>query len=427
MSKYPSYVDGHLVDIDDKTDRLRIRPHQRMTWNQKGQIDSIERLPSTSSSQEDLPLIFPGFIDCHIHFPQTHIIGGYGIDLLDWLTRNVWPEECKFADEDYAREAARVFLRRMWSSGTTTALVFGSQFLQANEVLFAKAHEHQMCLLSGPTLQDRFTHTQLEFPPSTLKERCETLIEKWHGAGRIRFALTPRFAPSSTNELMNLCQELYDKHQDIYLQTHINESKNEIAWMKELSPGTDYLGAYEAFRLVRERTILAHSIHPSDSECQRMGHANCAVAHCPSSNAFLGSGAFSFQKHLLHDIRVGLATDVGAGMSFSLWSEMTHAHLIQMRHEAEDRFILSGEQLLKLATVDGARVLSLENEVGNFAKGKWADFFKIDSKTSKEFLSNEEEASRKLFEMAFQEEKRRILETFIAGRSVFAQANKAII
>lgn len=418
ISSQFSFV-GHLIDIDS-SGSLRARRNHRIEWDEQGLIRDIR--PSGIELGEDCPVVFPGMVDCHVHFPQTHIIGGYGDDLLDWLDKNVWPEEKRFAQVEYAEQTAQTFLHNLLSNGTTTALVFGSQFKDAMHALFTHADRLGMALITGATLQDQNTIPELEFPPEVLREHIEELILKWHNKGRLRYAITPRFTPACSEELFSVCKELLIKHQDLYFQTHINESPGEIEYVRSLHPDAqDYLATYEKHGFVCERSVFAHSIHPTQSELTRMGAAGCSVAHCPSSNAFLGSGAFSYQHHIEHGIRIGLGSDVGAGTSFSLWDELQHMHFIQMRKDLNERYSVTGESMLRQATLDGAKALRLENEIGNFEVGKWADFFTVLGSGLDRYLEEKEGLSSHLFRLAFCSDMRSVDSTFVRGVRVFSQ------
>lgn len=418
-------IRGHLIDIDTATDSLRLRWDHLLRWDDQGRIESIAPSKSQEApSAEMLPLIFPGFVDCHVHFPQANIIGGFGVDLLDWLNRNVWPEEKKFAQEEYARQTAKVFFNKLLGAGTTTAMIFGSQFKQANDFLFAHAEQNKISIHTGLTLQDRYTIPELELSLKEITSTTEECIERWHKVGRIRYTLTPRFSPACSPPLLQELGALMKRHDDLLLQTHINESASEIAFVSKLFPDAkDYLDTYDSFGLVTERSLFAHSIHPTQRELQRMGECKCSVAHCPSSNAFLGSGAFSFQAHEDHDIRVGLGSDVGAGLSFSLWDEMLHAHLMQMRHPFEQRKRLTGKDLLQLATIDGAKALHLEDQIGHFEAGKWADFFLMKQPASfVEQAPREEDLSTWLFQFALRQHEREVLSTYVAGKCLYSES-----
>ena len=319
-------------------------------------------------------LITPGLIDTHSHFPQTEMIASYGSQLLEWLERYTFPTEQKFQDVDYAAAVAEVFLDEMLRNGTTTAMVLATVFPVSVSALFEAARSRNLRLITGKVMMDRHA------PPGLLDDTAETsyreslaLIEAWHGCDRLSYAVTPRFAPTSTPKQLLLAGQLLCEFPDLYLQTHLSENLQEVAWVRALFPGyLDYLEVYEKAGLVGDRSIFAHSIHLSDAEFRRLSRNGSAVAFCPTSNLFLGSGLFKIAqaKSPEFPISVGLATDVGAGTSFSLLRTASEAYKVaQLQGNS-----LSAFQLFFLMTLGGARSLHLEDSIGNFTPGKEADF-----------------------------------------------------
>ena len=425
-------LSGRFVDIEESSGALRDRKEFAVAWEtSEGKIIDLgpkdqvsQRYPEATLREIKRGFILPGNVDCHIHYPQTKIIGGMGDDLLDWLNKNVWPEESRLKNFEYAKEVASDFLFHLHQVGTTTALVFGSQFLPATDELFRQATEKGMCILTGLTLQDRNTNPALQKSPDILHQECKQLINKWHKKERAFYAVTPRFSPACSDELMEVCRSLIKEFPDVYLQTHINESPSEIAWVAELYPECrDYLDSYEKFGLLGSKTVLAHSVHTTEPELARIASFDCGVAHCPSSNGFLGSGAFPMKRHLAHNIKVGLGTDVGAGISFSLWREAGHSYFMQMRLPLEEREPISGRSMLKQSTVDGAKVLGLTNEIGNFEKNKWMDctiFSPPDNSYLGRFLKeSESNIEQMLFRMGISTEQEMLSETIIRGNTVY--------
>ncbi|MGX2038793.1 guanine deaminase [Methylocaldum sp. MU1018] len=366
--------------------------------------------------------LIPGLIDAHLHFPQFYATAGFGKDLLDWLNNTVYPAEALFADERFAGPAAERFVERLLACGTTTALVFGSQFYGANVALFDAARQSGIRLIAGMTLMDR------NAPPALLRtaEQSADSVEKLVGLCRndplLHYAVTPRFALSCSPELLELCSALLRSHPESYLQTHINETRREIDAVRAAFPqNRHYLDVYDSFGLITERTVLAHSIHTTEAEMHRMAEASCAVCHCPTSNAYLGSGLFPLRRHLRHGIPVALGTDIGAGTQFSVWRELSETYKVQQLQG----LTLNAGQLLYLATLGGAKALGLEHETGNFEPGKSADFFVLRHEEDEYLaarLSRCENAAERLFCLLHLADERHIGATCVHGRTAATRA-----
>src|SRR5919107_1699466 len=280
-------------------------------------------------------ILLPGLVDLHVHYPQIAVIGSMGMTLLEWLATRTLPEEARLADTAYAEEVARVFVRGLARNGTTTALVFGSHFPAAQEALFAEAERSGLRIASGLVVSDQNLMPVLHSAPEEAYERSRALIERWHGRGRLRYAVTPRFSLSCTDAMLECCGAvLADGPADLLFTSHINENPAEIQAVAELFPWAhDYLHTYERHGLVGRGSVLAHDVHVSDSELRRLAAADASVAHCPSSNAFLASGIFPMARHCEHGVRFGLGTDVGAGTGLSLFKEALMAYHVQMVRE----------------------------------------------------------------------------------------------
>jgi guanine deaminase len=284
------------------------------------------------------------------------------------------PEEARLGDPSYAASVAERFVRGLASNGTTTALVFGSHFPAAQEALFSAASRCGLRVASGLVVSDRQLRAELHVSPTQALEESRGLIERWHGQGLIRYAVTPRFSVSCSDEMLSACGSLLRSADGLLFTTHLNETLGEIELVASLFAGArDYLETYERHGLVGERSVFAHDVHVSDDEIRRLAGADAAVAHCPSSNAFLGSGLFPLRRHLDAGIRVGLGTDVGAGTGLSLLKEGLAAHGVQMLLGGEG-VRLSPAHLLWLATAGGAHALGLADEVGDLSASKSADF-----------------------------------------------------
>jgi guanine deaminase len=317
-------------------------------------------------------VLLPGLVDLHVHYPQVAVIGAMGMTLLDWLATRTLPEEARLADTAYAEEVARIFLRALARNGTTTALVFGSHFPAAQEALFAEAERSGLRITSGLVVSDRNLLPALHATPEEAFERSRALLRRWHGRGRLRYAVTPRFSLSCTDEMLASCAALCDEA-DVFVTSHINENPAEIQAVGELFPwARDYLDTYERFGLVGRRSVFAHDVHVSDDELRRLAGARASVAHCPSSNAFLASGIFPMARHCAHGVRFGLGTDVGAGTGLSLFKEGLMAYHVQMVRAGGE--LVGPAHLLYLATRAGAEALGLQDEIGDLSPGRSADF-----------------------------------------------------
>jgi guanine deaminase len=333
----------------------------------------IDRYPTLQVTEYRDRLITPGLIDTHLHFPQTEIIASYGEQLLEWLERYTFPTERKFQDPDYAAAVAEIFLDELLRHGTTTAMVFAAVFPESVTALFQAAKKRNLRLITGKVMMDRHA-------PEFLRDTAESsyidslkLIETWHGCDRLSYAVTPRFAPTSTPEQLRVACRLLNEVPDLYLQSHLSENVSEIAWVRELFPEcNDYLEVYEKSGLVRDRSIYAHGVHLSDSEFHRLSAAGATIAFCPTSNLFLGSGLFKIDRAISREypVKVGLATDVGGGTSFSLLQTANEAYKVAQLQGMS----LSPFQLFYWLTLGGARSLSLDRTLGNFTPGKEADF-----------------------------------------------------
>ena len=333
----------------------------------------LEANPGVSTVDWRGGFILPGFVDAHVHFPQVRIIGGMGRTLLDWLDEVALPEEARMASREYAADTARLFLRALASHGTTTALVFGSHFADATAELFEAAFTSGLRVASGLVLSDRLLRPELHVAPDRAHSESTMLIDRYHKRGRLLYAVTPRFAYSTTEAMLEVCQQLMSDRPDLLLQTHINENTAEIGEVTRLFPWAgDYLAIYERYRLSGKRSVMAHNVHATSSEIDRLADAGTAVAHCPGSNAALGSGFFPLRRHLGAGVTCALGTDVGGGLGFGLLKEGLQAYLMQRL--APDPQGLDAARLLYMATHAGAEALGLLTEIGDFQTGKAADF-----------------------------------------------------
>jgi guanine deaminase len=316
--------------------------------------------------------LLPGLIDTHIHFPQLRVLGGLGRTLLDWLEDCALPEEARMADESHARRIAHGFVHALASHGTTTALVFGAHFAAATASLFEAAAKSGLRIIGGMVLSDRQLRPELHQTPDSAYRDSSDLIRCFHGRGRLLYAVTPRFALSTSEAMLEVCQTLRREHEGLRFQTHLNENSREIAEVAGLFPwASDYLAVYERFGLGGRGAVMAHNVHTTASQLKRLAAGGTSVAHCPCSNAALGSGLFALKDHVEAGVRVALGTDVGGGTGFGILKEVLQAYLLQ--RVAPDGALLDAAHMLYLATRAGAEALGLEEETGDFQPGKAAD------------------------------------------------------
>ena len=363
-------------------------------------------------------LITPGFIDTHIHYPQTGMIASYGEQLLDWLNTYTFPTERQFEDKAHASDVAAIFLKELLRNGTTTALVFGSVHPQSVDAFFEQADKLNVRMIAGKVLMDRNAPDYLTDTAETGYSESKALIERWHGKGRLHYAVAPRYAPTSTPEQLELAGKLLGEYPDLYMHTHLSETRKEIEWVKELFPERKgYLDVYDHHKLIGPRAVFAHGVHLCDDECRRLAETGSAVAFCPTSNLFLGSGLFDLNKLEAHGVRVGLGTDVGAGTSFSQLQSLNEAYkVMQLQGKKLDPF-----KSLYLATLGGANALYLDDKLGNFLPGKDADFLVLDYNATPLISYRMQQArslEERLFALTMLGDDRAVKETFAAGVSV---------
>ena len=317
-------------------------------------------------------LVLPGFVDTHVHFPQVRAIGGLGLPLLDWLERCALPEEARLADPSYGRSVAHDFVTGLVQAGTTTALVFGAHFAPAVDALFTEAARVGLRVTSGLVVSDRLLREELLTTPERAYDEALALAGRWHGVGRNRYAVIPRFSLSCGDELLASCRAVLDEVEGAYVTSHINENVREIATVARLFGLSHYLETYDRHGLVGRRSVLAHNVHPTDAELRVLAERGASVAHCPSSNSALGSGLFPLTRHLAHGVHVSLGSDVGAGTGFSLLKEGLQAYFLQQLL-SEQGYALAAVHLLHLASAAGARALGLADRVGDLGVGRRFD------------------------------------------------------
>ena len=360
-------------------------------------------------------LIVPGFIDCHVHYPQLDIIASYGEKLLDWLHRYAYPAEARFSDPDYAREAATVFVDELLNNGTTTALVFGTVHAHSADAIFEAAAARDMRLIAGKVLMDCNCPDELRDDAESAYADSKALIERWHGRGRLGYAITPRFALTSTEEQLAAAGKLAREYPEVWVHTHLAENRDEVEQIAKQFPSSrSYLDVYDQFGLLRERSVFAHCLHLDGEDRARMASMGGAAAFCPTSNLFLGSGLFDLPAMRAANIRCGLGTDVGGGTSLSLLKTASEAYkVLHLQDHA-----LPATRALYLATLGAAEALYLDDVIGNFLPGKDADFVVLDpgaSNLTARRTSAAETIEEAFFALLTLADDRHVAATFING------------
>lgn len=416
---------GQIVSFSDERGEVRHLPKGALAIDGEGRIAWIGEAATLPEHWRSAPvddfgdsLVMPGFIDAHIHFPQYRMLAAPGKDLLDWLRRFTFPEEARYADETYAQAAAGAFLSRLFAHGTTSAMAFCSVHRACADALFAAAASHNMALVTGKTMMDRNAIPAVQDTPETGALESEELYARWHGRGRARYAVTPRFAITSTDAQLKVSGELLARMPGALMQTHISESPGEIAFVKELFPRSkDYADVYDHFGLLGPRSIFAHGIHLSEREAQRLSESGSSVIHCPTSNTFLGSGLMSM-THLRNKERpvsLGIATDVGGGTTYSMLQTMGEAYKVQMLRGYKP----SAAELFAMATIGNAHRLHIADETGSLSKGKYADVIVLDPAATPVLQARHalsQSLEDMLFAMMILGDDRAVTATYVAGR-----------
>ncbi len=326
-------------------------------------------------------LISAGFLDSHVHFPQTPMIAAFGEQLLDWLNKYTFPTERRFADKAFASSVAKTFLNEQLKNGITTSCVYCTVFPQSVDALFEEAERLGMRIAAGKVLMNRNAPDYLLDTTKSGYDDSKALIGKWHGRNRLMYAITPRFAPTSTPDQLASAGALWDEHPDCLMQTHVSENKGEIAWVKELFPERKgYLDVYDHYKLCRPRAVFGHGIHLDDDEMQCMHTTGSAISHCPTSNFFLGSGYFNIHRAMQKDrpVRVGLGTDLGAGTSFSIMLTLNEAYKAAQLNNNK----LTAGHAYYLATRGTANAMYIDDKVGSIAPGMEADVVVLNMKST---------------------------------------------
>jgi guanine deaminase len=419
-----SVINGQLVSFTEtgvthlKKGAIAVGDDGRITW--VGEAKALPAIYANAVTQDHgSKLVLPGFIDPHIHFPQYRMLAAPAKDLLEWLNRYTFPEESKYADRDYADAAADIFLNRLAANGTTSALAFCSVHKQCAEALFTAAAKRNMALVTGKTMMDRNAIAAVQDDPETSARDTEDLHHRFHGKGRLRHAISPRFAITSTEAQMKLAGELLQSLDGALMQTHLSESAGEIAKVKQLFPtAKDYTDVYDHCGLLGPRSLFAHGIHLSEREAARLSETGSSVVHCPTSNTFLGSGLMPMAFLQKQKVEMGLATDIGGGTSYSMLATMAEAYKVQMLKGLK----LSAQGLFRIATRGNAERLHLGAEIGALEVGKFADVIVLDAKATP-VLAARHDLSQSLEDILFAlmmlGDDRAIAATYIAGQKVW--------
>ncbi|HEY9712579.1 MAG TPA: guanine deaminase, partial [Chroococcales cyanobacterium] len=423
-----------------------------------GDYETVSRhYPEAKITHFKNRLILPGFIDGHVHVPQTRVIGAYGQQLLGWLQKWIFPEEMKYADRQYAREGTRNFFANLLASGTTTCQAFTTAFSVSTEEFFEEASRLNMLVIGGLTGIDRFAPAEYIDTPENFYKDTQALIAKYHRKGRNLYAITPRFALGATVDLMGVCRRLKQEYNDCWVNTHISETPLEVAGVADFHGCSDYLAVYEKYDLVGQRFSGGHGVYLSDDEFKRIARADASVTFCPTSNFYLGSGLFRLGRATdpHHRIRLSFGTDVGAGNRFSMLQVLDEAYKVGMCNytrldgsldprdknmmEAE-RSKLSPYKAFYSITLGGAHGLYIDDRVGNFQTGKEADFVVLDwtagqralqwqttLHTSTEGPKTRAEAADLLFSLMALGDDRNVDETWIMGKRQYRKDDRELV
>ncbi|MGL5386744.1 MAG: guanine deaminase [Serratia sp. (in: enterobacteria)] len=412
----PEEIEGHLRFIKDGL--LLIRDG-RVAWFGDWEEGHHQIPESIRVRDYSGKMIVPGFVDTHIHYPQCEMVGAYGEQLLDWLNKHTFPAEKRYNDLEYAREMSAFFIKQLLRNGTTTALVFGTVHPESVEALFESARHINMRMIAGKVMMDRNAPDYLQDTAESSYSQTKALIERWHNNGRLLYAITPRFAPTSSPAQLEMVQRLRQEYPDTYLHTHLSENKDEVAWVKTLFPEhKNYLDVYHHYGMTGRKSVFAHCVHLEDAEWDCLHQTQSSIAFCPTSNLYLGSGLFNLPNAWRKQVRVGMGTDIGAGTTFNMLQTLNEAYKIMQLQG----YRLSAFEAFYLATLGGADALGLADTIGNFNLGKEADFVVLEpTATPLQQLryDNSKTLMDKLFVMMTLGDDRSIYRTYVDGRLVY--------
>lgn len=395
--------DGHVAALGEATDLLP-------TLGPNMQVDDWRGR-----------LLMPGFVDAHLHAPQTQVIASYGAELIEWLNKYTFVEEQKSADPDHAAMLARFLFDELLRNGTTSCCLYSAVYEASAEAVFAEAHRRNLRVVAGKTMMDRNAPDALRDTPQSGYDMSKRLIARWHNKGRIAFAVTPRFAITSSEEQLEAAGALLREHPDCFMQTHLDENVREIEWVKELFPwAEDYAGVYERYGLLGPRSLLGHCIHMTPREREGLSTSGSVAVFCPTSNLFLGSGAYDLaaSRDPRFPIRTALATDIGGGTSWSMLATMGEAYKALMTRGQR----LPADEAFYLATLGGARALGWEDRIGSLAPGSEADIVVLDSRATPAMAHRAKtlrDLDEELFLLMTMGDDRAIAATYVMGKQVW--------
>ncbi len=379
----------------------------------------LPTLPAGAEIIDHRPhLIMPGFIDAHLHMPQTQVIASYGAQLMDWLERYTFVEEQRLAQQGHPEKLATFLLDELLSHGTTTAVIYGSVHPQSAEALFAESERRNTRMIAGKVMMDRNAPEALTDTAQSSYADSKALIERWHGKGRQLYAITPRFVVTSTPEQMEAAGRLAAEHPDCHVQTHINENRAEIALANELYPEPgDYAGIYQHYGLLGPRSLLGHCIHMTDREWRRFAETGSVAVFCPTSNLFLGSGLFDWARARAEGVPVAVATDIGGGTSYSMLRTMSEAYkVLQLQGQS-----LSAFAALHAITLGNAKALKLDHLIGSLEPGHEADIVVLDASAQRAMahrLETARDLAEELFVLVTLGDERNVVATYVMGERV---------
>ena len=364
-------------------------------------------------------LILPGFVDGHVHYPQIGVIASFGAQLLDWLEKYTFPEEARFSDPDYADRTAKLFLDLLLANGTTTAAVYCTVHPESADAFFAESSARNLRMIAGKILMDRNAPESVRDTAQSGYDETKLLIEKWHGQGRNLYAVTPRFAPTSTPAQLEACGTLMSEFPDIYLQSHVSENTEEVKWVAELFPDArSYLDVYGRFGMLGARALYGHAIHMDDADLAQAAGTDTKFVHCPTSNLFIGSGLFRMQETRAAGVDVMLGCDVGGGTSLSPFATMKAAYEIAQF----SGYSLTPEEAFWLSTSGGAETLSLGDRIGKLQPGYEADLVVLDVNSTpiiRQRMDRAESLRDMLFAQIILADDRAVRATYAGGGLVY--------
>ncbi|MDP3258195.1 MAG: guanine deaminase [Bosea sp. (in: a-proteobacteria)] len=381
--------------------------------------DILPTLPAGTQVTDHRPhLIMPGFIDAHLHMPQTQVIASYGAQLMDWLNRYTFVEEQRLAQQGHPEKLATFLLDELLSHGTTTAVIYCSVHPQSAEALFAESERRNTRMIAGKVMMDRNAPEALTDTAESSYADSKALIERWHGRGRQLYAITPRFVVTSTPEQMQAAGRLAAEHPDCHVQTHINENRAEIALANELYPEPgDYAGIYQHYGLLGPNSLLGHCIHMTDREWRRFAESGTVAVFCPTSNLFLGSGLFDWARARAEGVPVAVATDIGGGTSYSMLRTMSEAYkVLQLQGQS-----LSAFAALHAVTLGNAKALKLDHLIGSLEPGHEADVVVLDPAAQRAMahrLESARDLAEELFVLITLGDERNVVATYVMGERV---------